>query len=41
MLLGLYACNSGQSYQSNLERLDKYNGKCDNPLEPIEKLYKV
>ena len=42
MLLGLYACNSGQSYQSNLERLDKIYGKCDNPYRTYREVeYKI
>ena len=42
MLLGLYACNSGQSYQANLERLDKIYGKCDNPYRTYREVeYKI
>ena len=42
MLLGLYACNSGQSYQANLERLDKIYGKCDNPYRTYREIeYKI
>lgn len=42
ILIGLYACNSGQSYQSNLERLDKIYGKCDNPYRTYREVeYKI
>ena len=42
MLIGLYACGTGQNYQANLERLDKIYGKCDNPYREYREIeYKI
>ena len=42
MLIGLYACNTGQNHQANLERLDKIYGKCDNPYRDYREIeYKI